>query len=83
MWAEPNENGISLLDIVLRKLVEMERENDDRAEQTTMIIVDSKSVQNADTGGVKGYDAGKKIRHKMAYCRGYPGFASRTHAHTS
>ena len=34
--------------------------NDDRAEQTTMIIVDSKSVQNADTGGVKGYDAGKK-----------------------
>ena len=60
MWAEPNENGISLLDIVLRKLVEMERENDDRAEQTTMIIVDSKSVQNADTGGVKGYDAGKK-----------------------
>lgn len=38
----------------------MERENDDRAEQTTMIIVDSKSVQNADTGGVKGYDAGKK-----------------------
>ena len=60
MWTEPNENGISLLDIVLRKLVEMERENDDRAEQTTMIIVDSKSVQNADTGGVKGYDAGKK-----------------------
>ena len=38
----------------------MEREDDGRAEQTTMIIVDSKSVQNADTGGVKGYDAGKK-----------------------
>ena len=60
IWAKPNEDGISLLDIVLRKLVEMEREDDGRAEQTTMLIVDSKSVQNADTGGVKGYDAGKK-----------------------
>ena len=60
IWAKPSEDGISLLDIVLRKLVEMEREDDGRAEQTTMLIVDSKSVQNADTGGVKGYDAGKK-----------------------
>ncbi len=60
IWSKPDEKGISLLDIVLRKLVEMEREDKGRAEQTTMIIVDSKSLQNSDTGGVKGYDAGKK-----------------------
>ena len=60
IWSKPDEKGISLLDIVLRKLVEMEREDNGRAEQTTMIIVDSKSLQNSDTGGVKGYDAGKK-----------------------
>ena len=60
IWSKPDEKGISLLDIVLRKLVEMEREGKGRAEQTTMIIVDSKSLQNSDTGGVKGYDAGKK-----------------------
>lgn len=32
-----------------------------RAAQTTMIIVDSKSIQNADTAESKGYDAGKKL----------------------
>ena len=81
IWAKPNEDGISLLDIVLRKLVEMEREDDGRTEQTTMLIVDSKSVQNADTGGVKGYDAGKKVWYKMARCCGCPGPAPRDHAH--
>ncbi len=67
IWAAPDENGVSLLDRVLRKLVEAEREKDGRAPQTTMVIVDSKSIQNADTAKEKGYDAGKKVRHKVAY----------------
>ena len=60
IWASPDEDGISILDRVLRKLVEAEREKNGREAQTTMIIVDSKSIQNADTAEEKGYDAGKK-----------------------
>ena len=60
IWAKPDENGVSILDRVLRKLVEAEREKNGREAQTTMIIVDSKSIQNADTAEEKGYDAGKK-----------------------
>ena len=60
IWASPDKDGISILDRVLRKLVEAEREKNGREAQTTMIIVDSKSIQNADTAEVKGYDAGKK-----------------------
>ena len=60
IWSSPDEDGISILDRVLRKLVEAEREKNGRETQTTMIIVDSKSIQNADTAEKKGYDAGKK-----------------------
>ena len=60
IWSKPDENGISLLDRVLRKLVESEREKNSRDPKTTMLIVDSKSIQNADTAEEKGYDAGKK-----------------------
>ena len=62
IWAEPDEDGVSLLDGILRMLVEVERETDGRQTQTTMLIIDSKSVQNADTAQTKGYDAGKKKR---------------------
>ena len=60
IWSNPDEDGISVLDRVLRKLVEAEREKNGRSAQATMLIVDSKSIQNADTAGKKGYDAGKK-----------------------
>ena len=56
----PDENGFSPLDGILRDLIEIERETDNRKAQTTMLIIDSKSVQNADTVRTKGYDAGKK-----------------------
>ena len=49
------------MDKVLRKLVEEQRVNHGRNKQTTMIIVDSRSVKNADTAEHKGYDAGKKL----------------------
>ena len=61
IWAKEDEAGISLLDRILRKLVEMEWKENGREAQTTMIIVDSKSIQNADTAENKGYDAGKKL----------------------
>lgn len=39
------------------------KENENgREDKTTMIIVDSRSVQNTDTAEIKGYDAGKKSR---------------------
>ena len=68
IWSEPDENGQSLLDKILRILVEAEREKVGRAPETTMAIVDSKSVQNADTAEVCGYDAGKKKRNKDSHC---------------
>ena len=61
IWSKPNDDGISPLDRILRKLVELERKENDRSSKTTMIIVDSKSIQNADTAENKGYDAGKKL----------------------
>jgi transposase len=60
IWSNPADNGQSLLDKIQRDLVEAERMKVNRNPQTTMIIVDSKSVQNADTAEEKGYDAGKK-----------------------
>jgi transposase len=61
LWSKPGEDGESLLDKVLRKLVGAEREKNGRDAQTTMLIVDSRSVKNADTAEEKGYDAGKKL----------------------
>ena len=58
--SSPDENGVSVLDRVLHKLVEAEWEKNGRMAQTTMLIVDSKSIQNADTAEAKGSDAGKK-----------------------
>ena len=59
-WAEAGDDGISLLDKIKQRLVKKARTEVGRDEATTMIIVDSKSTQNSDTGGTKGYDAGKK-----------------------
>ena len=77
IWAKPDENGFSLLDGILRDLVEIERETDNREAQTTMLIIDSKTSQNADTAEEKGYDAGKKNGNQVAYRRRYFGTASR------
>jgi len=60
MWSEKDDTGKSLLDNVLAELVIMERLSHDKEPKPTMLIVDSKSIQNADTAEVKGYDGGKK-----------------------
>ena len=53
IWAEEDENGISLLDKLLHKSIEVERKENGHKEKTTMIIVDSRSVQNTDTVEIK------------------------------
>jgi transposase len=63
MWSRINEiTGISLLDKIMRELVASERVLNGRNPKTSMIIIDSKSIKNADTAEEKGYDAGKKLQ---------------------
>lgn len=67
-WREPGCGGESVLDRVLSELVGNERIIHGREQQTSMVIVDSKSVKNTDTAEEKGYDGGKKnIRRESAY----------------
>jgi len=61
VWRSVKDGEESVFDRVMRELVENERAKNDRCEQTTMIIVDSKSVKNTDTAEEKGFDAGKKL----------------------
>ena len=41
--------------------------NNDRKIQTTMLIVDSKIIKNANMAEVKGYDSGKKKQYKTTF----------------
>jgi transposase len=54
----------------------MQRNEDLRKDKTTLGIIDAQSVQNADTAGEKGYDAGKKVsgikRHIIVDTMGLP-----------
>ena len=60
-WRKADDGKESVLDQVMRELVESERILCGReSTKTTMIIVDSKSVKNTDTAEQKGFDAGKK-----------------------
>jgi hypothetical protein len=61
IWKKQDDTGESLIDRLLRMLVISVRSEDCRADRTTMIIVDSMSVQNTDLPVEKGYDAGKKL----------------------
>ena len=61
IWTKKDENGESVMDYIFARLVEIERHKAGRNPLPSMVIVDSKSVQNADTANEKGYDAGKKL----------------------
>ncbi|MDR1616802.1 MAG: transposase [Syntrophomonadaceae bacterium] len=58
-WRTAKDGEASVLDRILRKMVEPERLINGRGRQTAMITVDSKSVKNTDTAEEKGSDAGK------------------------
>ena len=60
VWTKKNDKGESLLDHVMAKLVDLERFEKRENLVPSMLIIDSKTIQNADTASEKGYDGGKK-----------------------
>ena len=61
MWTKKiRGTNQSILDKILEELVDSERIINGRNPETSMIIVDSKSIKNTDTAEEKGYDGGKK-----------------------
>jgi len=62
MWSQQDEKGVSIIDYCLAKMVDVTRYLAGRNPLPSMGIVDSKSIQNADTAREKGYDAGKKLQ---------------------
>jgi transposase len=56
------KSGASGIDKALRFLVSYERAIEGRKKNASMIIIDSKSVENADTATEKWCDGGKKCR---------------------
>jgi len=77
IWSEKDGAGVSLLDNILAELVKLERLSNDKETRPTMLIADSKSIQNADTAKEKGYDAGKKKRGESTHGYRYSRSASR------
>lgn len=61
IWGEESESGKSYYEQAMHELVMAERVLKGREAQTSMVIVDSKSVKNTDLAKEKGYDAGKKL----------------------
>src|SRR4029077_15865682 len=77
IWSEKtNDSSESMLEKVLKKIVREIRQNNDRDEKSSFIIIDAQSVKNSDTAENKGYDAGKKVsgikRHIAVDTQGLP-----------
>ena len=59
-WTEVDKQGFSTLDKALATIEDMRRVLEKRDINPSMLIGDSKSIQNADTAEEKGYDGAKK-----------------------
>ena len=76
-WSTVLDNDqTSLLDRVLKKRVDVARQQQGRNVSTSYCIIDAQSVSNTDTAEKKGYDAGKKVsgikRHIAVDTQGFP-----------
>ena len=61
IWAKQHfEDGRSIIDFIKEIAINVIRDDDGRLPETSMMVVDSKTIKNADTAETKGYDAGKK-----------------------
>ena len=62
VWTAKDKDGFSVLGYVLAKLVDIHRYETGRCPLPSMLMLDSKTIQNADTAEEKGYGGGKKKR---------------------
>ncbi|MCA9364687.1 MAG: IS5 family transposase [Candidatus Moranbacteria bacterium] len=77
IWGKKkNKKTSSVLEAVLKKMVEEERMKNDRNSSASMGIVDAQSVKNVHTAREKVYDAGKEVssikRHIIVDTNGLP-----------
>ncbi|MGN1411505.1 MAG: IS5 family transposase [Oscillospiraceae bacterium] len=76
VWSKEDENGINILDKVLKKIVQIIRNNDLRKSKMSLGIIDSQSIKNINIPEEKGYDGNKKIlgikRHIIVDTMGLP-----------
>jgi hypothetical protein len=61
IWSERINDELSLLEKLLKKIVQKIRVDEGREETTSFVIIDAQSVKNTDLAENKGYDAGKKV----------------------
>ena len=59
-WNIVREGGFSMMDHALAALEDLHRASKERDLEPSLLIGDSKTLQNADTAEEKGYDGGKK-----------------------
>ena len=61
VWSKTDDEGISLLDRLLKEIGKKVRNVNLKKDKTSFGIIDAKSIKNTDTAEEKGYDAGKKV----------------------